>query len=186
MTTQATPQQPGKPPYDPNAPKRDERDDKDKDKDKDKDDDKDAPGRSTQTSGPGSVTGSGTNNVASVKDPRGGGRGDDANAIRRIHAAPLPTISHEEHVKELVAMAEANEQYNNQVNKAQQQDNEAGQKLISDNEMPPKDPKKEQQEVLKAYTEANDPKLKEKRLKGEIEARKKRDEAKVKRQMEGR
>lgn len=112
--------------------------------------------------------------------PRGAGTGEQAN-IKRKFSDPVAVMkSHAEHVEELVAVAEENEAFNNEMNEIQtglankfaevQTRIEQGDPLNDDDE---------RTRAREAFIRANDPEKRLATVKGEMEARAKRDKARM-------
>lgn len=119
------------------------------------------------------------------KEPRGAGTGDEANATRgrSLVEWPGPTMSHEEHVDELLTIAQVNEDFNNEQNARVFERGERTLDLLAGKV--PDDKDGEAQSTPDAYEsarlsyEASDPLKRIDTIKGEIEARKKRDAKRV-------
>lgn len=118
------------------------------------------------------------------KEPRGAGTGEEANATRgrSLIDWPGPTMSHEEHVEELLTIAQVNEDFNNEMNRAVYDRSQRTLKLLAD---PPNPADGEAQSTPEAYEAArlsyaaSDPFDRVDRIKGEMEARAKRDKKQV-------
>jgi hypothetical protein len=122
-----------------------------------------------------------TGNKAPGTEQRGAGSGADANATRTRSLVdwPPPPKTHAEHVEELLEQAQINEDYNNAVNEAQTAVAAGAREVIGDS-VYPLDAKGEEEsraQVLEDFKNENDPAEKKKRLKGEMDARAKRDKA---------
>lgn len=124
------------------------------------------------------------------KEPRGAGSGEDAVATRgrSIIAWPGPTMSHEEHVEELLTIAQVNEDFNNEQNARVFERAERINGLLAGepvNDDPKDDHKNKNQSTPDAYEsarlsyEASDPLKRLDNIKGEMEARRKRDQKQV-------
>jgi hypothetical protein len=114
--------------------------------------------------------------------PRGAGSGASANATRSRNLVdwPPPIKTHAEHVEELEEQAQENEDYNKAVNDAQTNVVKNAMEIVGHPTYPLSDPELEsesRQQVLEDYLAANDPAKKKERLKGEMDARAKRDKA---------
>jgi hypothetical protein len=114
------------------------------------------------------------------KEPRGTGTGEEANATRSRSLVdwPGPTMSHEEHVEELLTIAQINEDFNNEMNGRVFERGERIGELLAD---PPNPKDGEAQATPDAYEasirafEAADPIKRRDTIKGEMEARARRD-----------
>lgn len=114
------------------------------------------------------------------RDPRGAGTGEEANATRgrSLINWPGPTMSHEEHVEELLTIAQINEDFNNEVNSRVYERGEKIGDLLRD---PPNPADGEPQSTPDAYDaalaafEASDPFTRIDNIKGEMDARAARD-----------
>jgi hypothetical protein len=116
-----------------------------------------------------------------VRDPRGAGSGENANATRGRNLVDWPPepMTHAEHVEELLEIAQENEDYNKAVNEAQTAVTAEALGRVGFATYPLGDPKLEEesrQQVLDEFVRANDPKARAKTLDGEMEARAKRDQ----------
>jgi len=114
------------------------------------------------------------------KERRGAGSGADANRTRERNLVDWPPEpkTHAEHVEELLQQAQDNEDYNAEVNAAQTDVARNAIELVGHATYPLSDPKLEQEsreQVLDEYKTANDPAARKERLKGEMDARAKRD-----------
>lgn len=112
------------------------------------------------------------------EQPRGAGSGDKANATRSRNIVdwPPPAEPRSETVDRLVAESEAQADFNTEM--ADKQAEQA--KAITEKILKPSDPAdadKQRDDAMKAYEDSSDPKKKEARLKGEMDARAKRDKA---------
>jgi hypothetical protein len=114
------------------------------------------------------------------KEPRGSGTGEEANATRGRSLVdwPGPTMSHEEHVEELLTIAQVNEDFNNEMNRAVFDLSQRTLDLLAD---PPNPADGEEQSTPDAYEaarlsyEASDPFKRAETIDGEMEARAARD-----------
>jgi hypothetical protein len=114
------------------------------------------------------------------KEPRGAGSGEAANATRgrSLIDWPGPAMSHEEHVEELLTIAQVNEDFNNEMNRAVYERGQRTLGLLAD---PPNPADGEEQSTPEAYEaarlayEGSDPFNRADRIKGEMDARAKRD-----------
>ena len=114
------------------------------------------------------------------KEPRGAGTGEEANATRgrSLIDWPGPTMSHEEHVEELLTIAQINEDFNNEMNARVYERGEKIGALLAD---PPNPADGEAQSTPDAYDaaiasfEAADPFKRIDNIKGEMDARARRD-----------
>ena len=115
-----------------------------------------------------------------TRDPRGAGSGEEANATRgrSLVEWPGPTMSHEEHVEELLTIAQVNEDFNNEMNRAVYDRGERTLDLLAD---PPNRAEGEAQATPDAYEaarlnyEASDPFRRAETIRGEMDARAERD-----------
>jgi hypothetical protein len=113
------------------------------------------------------------------KEPRGAGRGEEANATRGVSLVDWPPEpkSHRQHVEELLQQAQDNEDYNLDVNEAMTETAAAATELMSKtaNPLDAEGEEKSRAEVLQQYKDENDPAERKKRLEGEMKARAERD-----------
>jgi hypothetical protein len=114
-------------------------------------------------------------------DRRGAGSGDNATETRSRSLVEWPPepLSHEEHVELLLEMAQENEDHNLAANREAIAANKTAQALIGLPQGDPINNVNERERVLKEYHDANDPALRRERLKGEMEARARRDNLQV-------
>ena len=112
-------------------------------------------------------------------EPRGAGSGEEANATRgRVLDCPGPTISHQEHVDELLTIAQLNEDFNNEMNGRVYERSQRTAELITN---PPNPADGEEQSTPDAYEaarlsyEASDPFKRAETIQGEMDARAARD-----------
>jgi hypothetical protein len=118
------------------------------------------------------------------KEPRGAGSGEEANATRgrTLIDWPGPTMSHEEHVEELLTIAQVNEDFNNEMNRAVYDRSQRTLDLLRD---PPNPADGEEQSTPEAYEaarlayEGSDPFNRVERIRGEMDARAARDRKQV-------
>jgi len=116
-----------------------------------------------------------------AKDQRGAGSGKQANEKREnLVDWPPPYKSHSDHVAELEAEAEAQAEHNSKVADLTMAAGAAAtQKMHGENQAPQADDKeandKAREENFEEVEKENDPKAKEAALKGEMDARAKRD-----------
>ena len=117
------------------------------------------------------------------KEPRGAGTGEEANATRSRRLDCLgPTMSHEEHVEELLTIAQVNEDFNNEMNRAVYDRSQKTLDLLAD---PPNPADGEAQSTPDAYEaarltyEGSDPFKRAETIGGEMDARAARDRKQV-------
>ena len=114
------------------------------------------------------------------REPRGAGSGEEANETRgrSLIEWPGPTMSHEEHVEELLTIAQLNEDFNNDMNRKVYDRGERTLDLLAN---PPNRADGEEQSTPDAYEAARlafedaDPFRRADTIKGEMEARAARD-----------
>lgn len=114
------------------------------------------------------------------REPRGAGSGEEANETRgrTLVEWPGPTMSHEEHVDELLTIAQLNEDHNNAMNRAVFERGERTLDLLAN---PPNRADGEEQSTPDAYEAArlayedSDPFKRADTIEGEMEARAERD-----------
>jgi len=111
--------------------------------------------------------------------PRGAGSGEKANATRDRNLVDWPPESRprDEVVDELTQQAADNEQYNTEMYNAQAQQAENLKGVIGHPQGDPEDADKAREDAREAFLNATDPERKKAALKGEMEARAKRDKA---------
>jgi hypothetical protein len=114
-----------------------------------------------------------------VQQPRGAGSGAKATATRSRNIVDWPPEpkSHEEHVDELEQEAQAQADHNAEVNAIQTKLVAAFKDKISFPQGDPADPDEQRKTAREAFLDVNDPEKKKAALKGEMEARAKRDRA---------
>ena len=118
------------------------------------------------------------------KEPRGAGSGEEANATRgrSLIDWPGPAMSHEEHVEELLTIAQVNEDFNNEMNRAVYDRSQKTLDLLAD---PPNIADGEAQSTPDAYEaarlayEGSDPFKRAETIRGEMDARAARDRKQV-------
>jgi hypothetical protein len=110
---------------------------------------------------------------------RGAGSGKDANTTRERNLVdwPPPVKSHGDHVDELLEQAQDNEDYNRDVNEEQTRLTKEIRDRIGHPQGDPLNDEEERERVKQQFIDENDPAKKKERLKGEMDARAKRDKA---------
>lgn len=113
------------------------------------------------------------------QQPRGAGSGDKANAVRGRNIVDWPPEpkSHDDAVDELEAEAEAQADFNAELNNIQTQQIAEMKDKIGFPQGDPENADKIREEAKEAFLAANDPKKKEAALKGEMKARAEREKA---------
>ena len=111
--------------------------------------------------------------------PRGAGSGEKANATRSRNIVDWPPQpeAHADAVEKLDAERDAQAFYNDEMNKLQTEQVAALKDKIGFPQGEPATPEEQRKAAMDAFVNATDPKKKEAALKGEMEARAKRDKA---------
>lgn len=111
--------------------------------------------------------------------PRGAGSGEKANATRSRNIVDWPPEpkSHEEHVDELETEAQAQADYNAELNAIQTKQAADLKEAIGFPQGDPSDADDQREAAKEAFLNASDPEKKKAALKGEMDARAKRDKA---------
>lgn len=114
------------------------------------------------------------------QQPRGAGTGEKANANRSRNIVDWPPVpkSHEEHVEELEAQAQEDADFNNEMNAIQTEQATKLRDLVGRPQGDPADADEQRAQVREAFIR-NDPEKRRAALKGEMDARAKRDKVAV-------
>lgn len=113
--------------------------------------------------------------------PRGAGSGANANVNRSRNIVDWPPEpkSHAEHVEELEQQAQDNADHNNEMNEIQTEQAKKLRDVVRAQQGDPANDDEERERVREAFVRANDPDKRKAALKGEMDARAKRDRART-------
>ena len=113
--------------------------------------------------------------------PRGAGNGDKAAATRTRNIIDWPPEpkTHAEHVEELLTVSQDNEDFNNEMNALQVENVKRLKDVLSYPQGDPIADDEQRKQSREAYLASSDPEKRRAALKGEMDARAKRDRARV-------
>lgn len=116
-----------------------------------------------------------------TQQPRGAGTGDKANANRSRNIVDWPPEpkSHEEHVDELEQQAQDNQDFNSEMNAVQTEQLKKLRDTVGRPQGDPADADEQRTQAREAFIRSNDPDKRKAALKGEMDARAKRDRART-------